>query len=553
MSESSHITPAAVPRSRSRRGRAATALIAAGATLATTALALLPGTATASSHREAPLISTMPLVDNTDVYAFVSPDEEDTVTFVANWFGLQEPNGGPNFYQWAENAHYDINIDSDGDAKADTTYRWQFSTDDKRDDKKTFLYNVGKVESLDDPDLLFRQFYDLTVIKDGKSTVLVNDGQVAPSNTGPASVPDYGKLVEQATYDAGKGKTFTGQAEDPFFLDLRVFDLLYGADLSEVGQDTLAGYNVNTIVLQVPVNDVTLNANGKKNPVIGVWSDTEMRSLELQPTGGAKAVGDYVQVSRLGQPLVNELVLDVSLKDAFNAISPDKDATIPAVVDRVLKPEVPRLVEAIYGIPAPKTPRTDLFEIFLTGIAKDAPVPGGAPIKADLNSQILNGDVDRKKFVPSEMLRLNTAVPPSKAPNRLGVLGGDLQGYPNGRRLADDVVDITIQAAEGAVAKGLPVKIVDALKAGDAVDKNDEKFLAEFPYVALPNNKNVNDPANTQPDIPKGSAVAPFGAPGAGPNVPGPALVTGIAAVVLLGAGAFMIARRRETVAPVNA
>jgi hypothetical protein len=557
MSESPRNTQ--VARSKYRRSRTATAMIAAGATLATTALALLPGTAGASSHREAPLISTLPLVDNTDVYAFVSPDKgkEDTVTFVANWFGLQEPNGGPNFYQWAENAHYDINIDADGDAVAETTYRWDFRTEDLRIDAETFLYNVGPIESLDDPDLLFRQFYDLTVIRDGKATVLLEDAQVAPSNTGPASVPDYGVLREQATYGVGKGgQTFTGQTEDPFFLDLRVFDLLYGGDLSEVGQDTLAGYNVNTIVLQVPISDVALNGDGKTNPVIGVWSDTEMRSLNLLPTGGAEPVGDYVQVSRLGNPLVNEVVLDVSLKDAFNAITPAVDATIPAVVERVTDPELARLIEAIYGIPAPATPRNDLVEIYLTGIAVNAPTLDGtaAPIAADLNSQILNGDVDPANFVPSEMLRLNTAIKAPTTPDgvasRLGVLGGDLQGFPNGRRLADDVVDISIQAVEGAAVTG----IVPALAAGDAVDTNDKAFGETFPYVALPNNKNVNDPANTQPDIPPGNeAVAPFAGPGTGTGLPTPSVVTGIAAVALLGAGFIMIARRRETVAPVTA
>ncbi|MGH3568919.1 MAG: DUF4331 domain-containing protein [Pseudonocardia sp.] len=532
MPTSPHSTLAATPRSGSRRGRTTTALIAAGATLAAAALALLPGAATASSHREAPLISTMPLVDNTDVYAFVSPDKASTVTLIANWFGLQEPNGGPSFYQWAENAHYDINIDADGDAVADTTYRWDFRTEDRRDDKRTFLYNVGAIDSLTDPDLLFRQFYDLTVIKDGKGTVLLDDAQVAPSNTGPASVPDYSKLVDQATYGLGEeGKTYTGQAEEPFFLDLRVFDLIYGANLTEIGQDTLAGHNVNTIVLQVPINDLALNGDGKQNPVIGVWSDTEMRSLQLQPRGGAKAVGDYVQVSRLGNALFNEVVLDVSLKDGFNATSPAVDVTIPEVVDRVLKPEVPRLVESIYGIPAPPTPRTDLFEIFLTGMAKDAPVPGGAPIKSDLNSQILNGDADPKKFVPSEMLRLNTAIEPTRAPNPLGVLAGDLQGYPNGRRLADDIVDITIQLEEGAAVNG----IVVALAAGDAVFTNDKPFRSRFPYIGLPNNKNINDAANAQVGIPGGAAVppgilpkllAPFGqgrrAGGSGGRRPGP-------------------------------
>ncbi|MGQ0574902.1 MAG: DUF4331 domain-containing protein [Pseudonocardia sp.] len=534
------------------RRRAATALVATGATLAVTALALLPGTAGASSHREAPLIASMPAVDNTDVYAFVSPDKPDTVTIVANWFGLQEPNGGPTFYPWAENARYDINIDSNGDAKPERIYRWEFTNDDQRGDKGTFLYNTGPVESLDDPDLLFKQFYDLTVLEpphDGKSYVVINDGQAAPSNTGPAGVPDYAPLVEQATigFDGG-GKSFVGQTEDPFFLDLRVFDLLYGGDLSEVGQDTLAGYNVNTIVLQVPIDELALNGDSARNPVIGVWSDTEMRSLKLNPAGGADPVGDYVQVSRLGNPLVNEVVLDVSLKDAFNAISPDVDATIPAVVERVTDPEVPRLVEALYGIPAPATPRNDLVEIFLTGIATNAPTLDGseAPIQADLNSQVLNADVDPKKFVPSEMLRLNMAVPPTEDPNRLGVLAGDLQGFPNGRRLADDVVDITLQAAEGAAVSG----IVPALAAGDVVDRNDKEFLDAFPYVALPNNLNVNDPENIQ--LPGVAGIVPA-APGAGPSLPGPSVVVGLAGAALLAAGFVMMARRRETVAPVTA
>ncbi|WP_219418801.1 DUF4331 domain-containing protein [Pseudonocardia nigra] len=534
-----------------RRRRAATAMFVAGSTLAATALALLPGTASASSHREAPLIATMPQVDNTDVYSFVSPDKPDTVTLIANWTPFQEPQGGPNFYPWAENARHDINIDSDGDAEADITYRWEFRTDDRRAEAETFLYNVGPIESLDDPDLLFRQYYTLTKITSDGEEVLLENAQVAPSNTGPASVPDYGALRDEATYPVGKhGRTYTGQAEDSFFLDLRVFDLLYGGDLSEVGQDTLAGYNINTIALQVPISEVALNGDGKTNPVIGVWSDTEMRSLELQPGGGAEAVGDYVQVSRLGNPLVNELVLPVGLKDAFNAIEPDVDATIPEVVERVTDPELARLIEAIYGIPAPETPRNDLVEIFLTGIATNAPTLDGSepPIQADLNSQVLNGDVDPADFVPSEMLRLNTAIKPTAEPNRLGVLAGDLQGFPNGRRLVDDIVDIEIQAVEGAAVDG----IVEALAAGDAVDANDKEFGDTFPYVALPNNKSVNDPANTQPDIPEGAAAAPLGGPGGGTALPTPSIVTGIAAVTMLGTGFFMIARRRETVAPVT-
>ena len=528
-----------------RRRRAAVAMIIAGSTLATTALALIPSTASASSHREAPLIADAPAYDNTDLYAFVSPDAPDAVTFVSNWFGLQEPNGGPTFYPWADDAYYNIKIDSDGDAKADVTYQYKFTTDNSAQ-QNTFLYANGPVETLDDENLLFKQYWTLTKItEDGKSEV-ISEGQAAPSNTGPASVPDYSALVEQATYPVGKnGQTYVGGSEDPFFLDLRVFDLLYGGDLSEVGQDTLAGYNVNTTVLQVPIDEVALNGDGKSNPVIGVWSTTDRNSSVTYGGGVEEASGDFVQVSRLGHPLVNEVVLPVGLKDAFNAINPETDATIPAVVERVTNPEVPMLVESIYGIPAPETPRNDLVEIFLTGIAKDAPTLDGsvAPIQADLNSQILNADADPKAFMPSEMLRLNTAVPVTEDPNRLGVIGGDLQGFPNGRRLADDVVDITLQAAEGAAVSG----IVPALAAGDQVDANDVPFSDEFPYVAEASNLNVNDDANNQGD---GAGVfAPVGTPG-GFNLPTPSVVTGLAAIALLGAGISMIARRRETVAP---
>ncbi len=485
----------------SRRRRAATALLVTGATLSATALAMVPGTAGASSHREAPLIADAPAYDNTDVYAFVSPDQAGTVTFVANWFGLQEPNGGPTYYPWAEDARYNIKIDSDGDAVADTTYRYEFTTESEQEN--TFLYANGPVESLDDENLLFKQFYTLTKIDRYGDETVVAEGQAAPSNTGPASVPDYDALIDDAIEPVEKGgQTYVGQIEDPFFLDLRVFDLLYGGDLSEVGQDTLAGYNVNTTVLQVPIDEVALNGDGKANPVIGIWSTTDRLSSVEYGGGTEEASGDFVQVSRLGNPLVNEVVLPVSLKDAFNAISPDVDATVPEVVDRVLNPEVPQLVEAIYGIPAPEGPRNDLVEIFLTGVAVNAPTLDGsaAPIAADLNSQILNADVDPKSFVPSEMLRLNTAVPVSADPNRLGVLGNDLQGFPNGRRLADDVVDIGLQTLEGAFAEGLPPMIVDALAGGDAVNANDAEFSDEFPYVVRASNLNVNDEANNQGD-----------------------------------------------------
>ncbi|OXM48836.1 hypothetical protein CFP71_31520 [Amycolatopsis thailandensis] len=469
------------------RRRAAVSVIAVGATVLASAVAgLYAGPALASSHREAPLISGDPAVDNTDVYAFVSPDKPDTVTLIANWYPFEEPNGGPNFYPWATDANHDINIDNDGDAKADLTYRWTFRTEDRRGNN-TYQYNDDPVTSLDDEDLLYRQFYTLSVIdwRGGRTTNLVTNGRVAPSNVGPASMPNYGALRNQAiTAVPGGGQTFAGQADDPFFLDLRIFDLLYGKNLSEVGQDTLAGYNVNTVALQLPKSALTLAGNPARNPVIGVWSDTERKSITLRTPSAERALGADVQVSRLGNPLVNEVVVPAGLKDRFNALLPEQDRTVPALVNKVTNPEVPDLVQRIYGVPAPAKPRNDLTEIFLTGITTKS----GDQINLDLNSQLDNADVNPARFAPSEQLRLNTSTPVTAQPNRLGVLGGDLQGFPNGRRLADDVLDISIQALEGAAVSG----IVKALAAVDRVDRNDVQFGTVFPYLALPNNKAVN-------------------------------------------------------------
>jgi hypothetical protein len=424
-----------------------------------------PGTA--SSHREAPQLLSDPQVDNTDVYAFVSPDRPNRVNLIGNWLPFEEPAGGPNFYPFADDAHYNINIDNDGDAKPDIIYQWAFNS--HRTNPKTFLYNTGQVTSLHDPDLSFRQTYTLRKFTErGVWKTLATNVPVAPSNVGAASMPDYASLSNDAvtTFNDVR-KTFAGQADDSFFLDLRVFDLLYGTDLSEVGTDTLSGYNVNTIALQVPKGDLTRG----NDPTIGVWSTTQRPSIKVQHADGTqKYSGKYVQVSRLGNPLVNEVVIPVGLKDAFNALKPQNDASVTPAVRAVLNPEVPKLIEAIYGIPAPETPRDDLFSIFLTGID-------------GLNKP-------QGKVQPSEMLRLNTSIAPSDNPNRLGVLAGDNAGFPNGRRLTDDVVDIALQAVEGAVRTGVLIPALD-----DGVDSNDVAFRAHFPYVALPHSGSDTDNA----------------------------------------------------------
>ena len=534
------------PRRHRRATRALASTGVAFLAISAATVSLGAGTSFASSHREAPLIGGDPRADNTDTYAFVSPDKTDSVTIIANWIPFEEPNGGPNYYPFATGTQYMINVDNNGDGKSDVTYTWTFANH-VRDAANHFLYNTGVVNNITDPTLNFYQTYTLVRRTAAGASWLVRDGLVAPSFTGHASMPNYSVLRDQgiAPILNGTGKSFTGQADDPFFLDLRVFDLLYGGNLSEAGHDSLSGYNVNTIALQVPKTDLALNGDATGNPVIGVWSTTNERTYQFVGAGQKKGYGHYTQVSRLGNPLVNEVVVPLQYKDAFNSISPATDHLVGPVVAKVLDPIVPKLIEAIYGIKAPKAPRNDLVEIFLTGIAKNAPTLDGskAPIQADLNSQVLNKDVVASKFVPSEELRLNMGVPVAATPNRLGVIGGDFQGFPNGRRLTDDIVDIALQAVEGAAQTGV---IVAPLAAGDAVDTNDKAFGATFPYVALPNENSVNNVKGA----PNSGAALPVGgvkAPQSPIGLIAPA--AGLLGVALLAGSVVARQRRRGTVA----
>ncbi|HSU02465.1 MAG TPA: DUF4331 domain-containing protein [Nocardioides sp.] len=442
-------------RSRPTQRQGAIALACTGGLLTAVGFAGLgPLAATASSHREAPLISAIPQYDGTDLYAFRSPEKQNTVTLVANWLPFEEPAGGPNFYSFATDAQYDIHVDNNADAKADVTFRWTFK--DHYVTKDTFLAATGPVTSLADKDLNYYQTYRLVRInKAGKTKVIVKKKRVAPSNIGKASMPNYAALRAQATTSPVKNvKSFAGQAEDPFFLDLRVFDLLYGGDLSEAGDDTLAGFNVQSVALQVPQKWVAKNQKAKKNPIIGTWTTTQKKSTN----------GRYVQVSRLGAPLVNEVVIPLKLKDGFNASKPTDDV---GALKYVTNPELPKLIEAVYGIDAPATPRDDLVSVFLTGV-KGLNMPQG-------------------KITPSEQLRLNMSTPVTAQPNRLGVIGGDTQGFPNGRRLGDDVIDIALQVVEGEL-------VGSANDLGDGVDVNDAAFGNTFPYLALPASGSDADP-----------------------------------------------------------
>ena len=499
----------------------ATALLGAGTLIAAAGLAgLAPGTASASSHREAPGILDDPQYDNTDLYAFNSPDKPGSVTIISNWDPFEEPAGGPNFFPWATDAHYDVNIDNNGDAKADIIYRWKFKNartpkaSDSFSGNGTFLTNNGQVTSLTDANLLFRQTYDLkriSVNHPKKTRKVLDNAHAAPSFVGDVSMPDYRALRNQALVGLPNGgKSFAGQAEDPFFLDLRVFDLLYGDQNTcnkEIGNDTLAGYNVNTLALQVPRADLTRHGHN----VVGIWSTTERKSGKHK----------YVQISRLGQPLVNEAGIPYSVKDTFNAIPPSKDA---AALPFVKKPELAALLKNVCGVNAPTDNRNDLVTVFLKGL------PG-------LNQP--NG------VTPSEQLRLNTVPVTGQTASRLGVIGGDNNGFPNGRRLTDDVVDIALQVVGGEIA-GNPNDL------GDGVDKNDAEFGQHFPYLALPLSGSVE---KSSPPAQSGKTLLTGGGDNTnGPSGDGfPAQDVGLIAVGLLALVAGGAAARRVRTAPVRA
>jgi hypothetical protein len=434
----------------------------------------------ASSHREAPLISMDPMADNTDLYAFRSPDRPDTVTIIANYIPLESPAGGPNFPAFDDSVLYEIHVDNDGDATEDLTYQFRFHTETRNPD--TFLYNTGPITSLDDPNWNRPQTYTVRLVRHGSGhseagEVLASDLTTPPDNIGPRSTPAYESLAAAAVHSLPGGiRVFAGQRDDPFFVDLgSVFDLaglrpFNPAHLiplpAEPGHDGVARYNTHSIAIQVPIAQLVSGSS----PTIGIYASASRQAVRiLRKDGDADQNGQFVQVSRLAEPLINEVVIPLGQKDLWNRSDPADDARFEGFYTR---PEVSRLEQLLYGgvlAPVSSVNRSDLVSILLTG------VPG------------LNFTGPRK----ADLLRLNTSVPPAPNPSRLAVLDGDLAGFPNGRRLADDVVDIELRAfAEGYGSflnglLGLPNKSPNNLL-GDGVDANDVPFLAAFPYVGTP-------------------------------------------------------------------
>jgi hypothetical protein len=447
-----------------------------------------------SSHREAPEISKDPVADSTDLYAFVSPDDPETVTIIANYIPLEGAAGGPNFYEFGDDVVYDIYIDNDGDALAEITYQFQFSTAVRN---PTFLYNTGPISSPSDPNWNRPQTYTLTKIVNGKSTVLASGLTCPPCNIGPRSTPNYeSALAGPAVHKLSSGEmVFAGQRDDPFYVDLgSIFDL---ADLRPFqnlhliptaaanGVNTLKGFNVHTIALQVPKVQLTgdgsvPNDPAKASSVIGVWTAASRQQARvINPgTGQVSAAGPWVQVSRLGNPLFNEVIVPMALKDLWNAVPPSSDAQFAKYVAH---PELAGLLPVLYPGVFPNlkgltAERADLEAILLTGI------PSG----------IVPGFQNFTGKTPADMLRLNMAIPPSPQPNILGLIGGDAAGFPNGRRVTDDVVTIEIRCVAG-VSYPLVNKTYTPDKAAAAVTdgltnaSNPVPPLSSFPYLGTPN------------------------------------------------------------------
>jgi hypothetical protein len=468
--------------------------------IAVLAALVLTVSAFASSHREAPLITEDPTADNTDVYVFRSPDAPNTVTIVANYIPLQEPANGPNFYNFSPSAVYEIHIDNNGDAREDITYQFRFRTDVRN--PQTFLYNVGPVTTLDDADLNVRQFYSVSRItgarRGGTVTNMGGQFQVAPYNIGPKSTPDYAALANAAigTLTDGGGRVFAGPRDDPFFVDIgAIVDLATLRPLQQLhrvppvaqaaaGVDGLRGYNVHTIAIQVPISLLVAGGNvptapTAPNAVIGVWATASRSRVSIRNSGptGRQSLGGTQQVSRLGMPLVNEVVLPLAFKDIFNASEPSGDFPLfqsnETFRNRVLNPELATLITALYGVSVPPAPRNDLVQVFLTG---------------------LPGVNQPPNVVPADMIRLNVTTPVTASPNRLGAIDGDAGGFPNGRRLGDDVVDIALRVVAGVLVEGFnrePNRLLT-----DGVNANELPFLSTFPYVALPHQGFESRPHN---------------------------------------------------------
>jgi hypothetical protein len=453
--------------------------IAAAGAVGLFAITSLGAATLASSHREAPLISKDPAADNTDLYAFVSPDKPNTITIIANYDGLQEPAGGPNFYPFDPDVLYWIKVDNNGDGLPDVEYDFRFHTNVAN--PGSFLYSgYGPIPAVPSN---VTQTYTVT-----RNAVNIGSGLRVPApSIGPRTTPNYWNIGKHGVHSLSdsNGMVFAGQRDDPFFVDLgSIFDLgglrpFNPAHLiplpAAAGQDTLSGDNVNTIAIQVPKPKLTsdglpVSGPGASNAVVGIWAGASRHATTVLSNGTSTPSGPWVQVSRLGNPLINEVLIGLGQKDQWNGSDPVNDSSYTS---RYTDPELAAIINVIYpSLPdARTTGRSDLVLILGQG------VPG---LNATNSGSTLY-----------DYLRLNMGVPPTAHPSRMGVMAGDLAGFPNGRRLGDDVVDIELRAIADGYGKflhdnfGLPNHSPNNL-IGDGCNVNDRPWLSAFPYVGRP-------------------------------------------------------------------
>lgn len=461
----------------------------------------------ASSHREAPFITNIPKVDGADFYMFRSYEtgREDFVTLIANYLPLQDPFAGPNYYDLDENAIYKIHIDNSGNAREDITFQFKFTdiTQDLQldigegDDARQVsvpLKNIGGIgpEATATENLQVRQEYELTVIRGDRRTgtretatnvtVGTDTFRKPVDNIGDKSFSDYAEYANNHIYEVGipgcndNGQVFVGQRKEAFAVNLgAIFDLVNTNPLGERGAEgpgDLAEKNITSLALEVPTSCLTGTAvNSNDEPVIGAWTTSSVRQAQVinpNPMANGKGAsivgGAFTQVSRLGMPLVNEVVIGLKDKDGFNASQPMDDGQF---IDYVTHPTLPALLEILFGdagAAAPAVPRTDLVTAFLTGVP-EVNMPVGV--------------------TASEMLRLNPSIPatPAATQNDLGVLEGDNAGFPNGRRPVDDVVDIALRVVMGALTDDAPNRDTPFT---DGVQLDASELLEVFPYLAPP-------------------------------------------------------------------
>jgi hypothetical protein len=444
-----------------------------------------------SSHREAPAISQDPVADNADTYAFVSPDDPSTVTIITNYVPLEGPPGGPNFFEFGDDVLYSIYIDNDGDALAEIEYQFQFRTTYENPD--TFLYNTGPIGSLTDPNWNKRQLYNLSVMRGGASKGLGKNLACPPCNIGPRSTPHYDSLAAAAVHQLPSGETvFAGQRQDGFFVDLgAIFDL---GDIREFNMahvistptgtsvDPLKSFNIHTIAIKVPISMLTRDGSTPGDPgaaksVLGIWGGASRRKVQVRDDDGgrAKGAGPWVQVSRLGNPLFNEVIVPIGHKDRWNAVDPIEDDDFQEYVNQ---PELAKLLPVLYPGVFPNLAsyaknRADLHAILLTGI------PSG----------IVPGFQNFTGPHPADMLRLNVAIPPTANPNPVGLIAGDPAGFPNGRRVFDDVVAIELRAIAGATIPLVDPSFTPDGAAGllsSFITPGNDRYQSSFPYLGTP-------------------------------------------------------------------